>query len=415
MVIRQQRTLAYLSHVYPVLTQTFTVQEVRYLRAWGLAVDVISFKQPRPRALLGCEPVAATLPGATYLARVGARGYLRGIRLASRGPLALAHTLSAVIRAPFPAHTDLSQRLRSLAACARSIPVVSLIDRSHASHIHADFADDTATVAWIVHRMTGASYSFRSHTSFNPQLMARKVRDASLVLSISRYDRERLLEQAGADCADKIVVNYLGVNPEEWLPEPGAVRSNELIVCIGTLQEKKGQRVLVKACEILRRKGVRFTCWLVGDGPDRGVVSDEVARRGLGSTVEIKGYLDHKRVKEVMRGAAVVCLPCTVARNGDTDGIPVVLMEAMALGRPCVSTPVSGVPELIEDGVDGLLVPPDDAPALANAIASLLKDQAACDRLGAAAREKILRCFDIRKNAAEAAALLHDCMTRRAC
>ena len=400
--------IAYLSHVYPSITQTFTVNEVHWWRKSGLDVDVISFRRPRPSQRPALAPRTIGENAQTYYLRdVPITCWLKGVWVGLKSPRVLAKTLWLVLTEAYLRETTLRKRAAGLVAWLRSFGVVGFVVARNYQHIHADFADETATVAWVVHLLTGADFSLRSHTSFNPQLLKQKLEQSVLVLAISEYDRRCLVEVGGQRIREKVVVNHLGVDIAGWSPaeSPTDVSSGQ-IVCVGTLQEKKGHRYLIEACAILQQEAVSFRCLLIGDGPLRGELERTIAAAHLRDRFLLLGYLPNSEVKRLAGEAAVICAPSVTASNGDIDGIPYVLMEAMALGRPCVATYVSGVPELITHEVSGLLVPERDPAALAATLKRLLLDQGLRRRLGRAARQEVLEKFDGERNAHAAVALL---------
>ncbi len=184
-----------------------------------------------------------------------------------------------------------------------------------------------------------------------------------------------------------------------------------MILCVGSLIPKKGHDILIEACELLRRRGVSFSCAIVGSGPLNESLAQQISERQLGNAVTLVGACDQAEVQQRLGSASLFALASRVTEDGDLDGIPVVLMEAMAAGVPCVSTNISGIPELMEHEKEGLVVPEKDPQALADAIERLLRDADLRARIRKAAREKIEREFDIRKSAARLAELFEQAIT----
>jgi glycosyltransferase involved in cell wall biosynthesis len=176
-------------------------------------------------------------------------------------------------------------------------------------------------------------------------------------------------------------------------------RRRPLLLAVGQLKHKKGLHHLLDACRILVDRGSSFDCEIVGDGPLRGELTARIAELGLRSHVRLLGALPHEVVVERYREASIFVLPCVTGPDGGRDGIPNVILEAMAMGVPVVSTRHSGIPEAVQDGRTGLLVPPGDAEQLAGAIARLLDDGALRERLGSRGRERVREVFDIEANA----------------
>lgn len=396
--------IGFLTSAYPWITQTFTYHEVRWWREYGLEVEVLSFKRPNAQAIAALTPeMRAEIAHTTYLSELTRDHWRRGVATILKRPRVTLRGVRMVLTQPYLRFTTRRLRVRALLTWLRSVSLAALVQEQGYDHLHADFTDETATAALLVHQWTGIDFSMRSHTSYNPQLLPDKLRHALFVLSIANYDKRYLERVAGEEWGPKVVVNYLGVNdPHRSSETSSGGRDETLILCVGTLQEKKGQLYLVRACARLQRDGVRFRCRLVGDGPSRGLLEQEIRSAGLEHQVQILGYRPHDEIRRLIAQASVMCLPCIVADNGDLDGIPIVLMEAMAAGTPCVTTGVSGIPELIEHDVDGWLVPERDPVALARSLAELLQDARLRRRLGTAAREKIQKSFNSRDNARDA-------------
>ena len=399
--------IAYLCQVHPWVTQTFVFDEIRNLRAHGVPLDVLAFKRPRVE---GLEPLSDDIRAAIETTRYlptpwSAPGMAAQARALLARPWRWASTLWTVATGPFLRAPTARLRRQAFVAFLRGAALRDALLRGGYAHVHADFATETATAAWTAWRLGGPPFSFRDYASFDAQLVARKVAGARFVLACSAHDRRRLLDVAGRAFADKVHVDVLGVDLRAFLPDESVAEASDLVLCVGTLQPKKGQAFLLEAAARLVREGCAIRVHLVGDGRDRASLETLAEGLGIASIVTIDGYVSRAEVRDLMRRAAVTCLPSIVADDGDVDGIPFVLMEAMALGRACVSTTVSGIPELIVDGVEGCLVPPRDAAALAGALNRLLGDARLRRTLGAAARRKVEASFDVRENTRRTAAL----------
>jgi len=183
------------------------------------------------------------------------------------------------------------------------------------------------------------------------------------------------------------------------------------ILAVGRFVEKKGFRYLVEACALLKAGGLRFRCLMIGEGGDQSEsIRSRISELGLEDTVGMQGAVTHEELRRIYRASDIFSLPCLVAADGDRDGIPNVLAEAMACGLAVVTTGVSGIPELVSDRADGLIVPERDPQALAEALAQLLQDRALRRRLGDGARERVCRVFDSRKTTLELKALFVEAM-----
>jgi len=218
---------------------------------------------------------------------------------------------------------------------------------------------------------------------------------------VSEYNRRYLLSRMSPGSNGKLCCIDYGLDLSEFsfrwprASDPGP----PTILSVARLVEKKGLGDLILAADILRRQGHRFRVWVIGDGPLRQALEKQVAERGLNDCIILMGAQPHEQVRLAYDRASIFALPCVVAGDGDRDGLPNVLLEAMASGIPVVSTSVVGIPELIDSDRDGLVVPPNDALGLANALAKLLVAPDLRDRLARAARAKIEERFSIDRSA----------------
>jgi glycosyltransferase involved in cell wall biosynthesis len=295
-----------------------------------------------------------------------------------------------------------------------------------ARHLHAHFCHGATTVTWLASMMTGLPFSFTAHAkdiyceSLNPSgLLRRKMRAARFVVTCTDANREHLLKiepRARVHCV------YHGLNAEfaELLCESnGAMRPSPTkegrrlrALGVGRLVEKKGFDVMVEACGILRKRDVPFEAVIVGEhGEHEAEIRRRINALGLADSVRLAGPMEQTKLFEEYRSAGVFCLPCRVLDNGDRDGIPNVLMEAMACGLPVVTTPVSGIPEIIRDGVNGRLVPPDDPTALADALLGIDADRQFALSLSNEARATVRERFDGERFAVQLAALFREVLS----
>lgn len=285
-------------------------------------------------------------------------------------------------------------------------------------HLHAHFCHTAATVAMLAGRLCGLSFSFTAHAKdiyveeHNPgDLLAVKMRRAKFVVTCTDANRRHL--ESIAPGAAAIHTIYHGLDPARFAPRPaGPPEERPLILSVGRLVEKKGFPVLVEACRRLKDRGYAFQCRIVsGGGPEQGRVVSLIEALGMEDTVRLCPPVTQEELRKVYEQAAIFVLPCQIAENGDRDGIPNVLVEAMAMGLPVVSTNISGIPELIDHDVNGWLAPQKDPEALADALALLLEQPALRHRLGLAAREKVCRAFDSNEKIAALQQLFEACLS----
>ncbi|MGH2451431.1 MAG: glycosyltransferase, partial [Candidatus Limnocylindria bacterium] len=258
---------------------------------------------------------------------------------------------------------------------------------------------------FVVRRLTGIPYSFTAHGSdlhVDRHMLREKVDEAAFVVAISEFNRNVILRECGEDVAGKLVVVHCGVDTQLFRQRDTTPPDRPFtVICVGTLQEVKGQAHLIEACRLLAGEGIDVTCMLIGKGKDRSVLERRIAEAGLEGRVSLAGSLKRADVAEVLRSAHVLVAPSVATKRGKREGIPVALMEAMSGGVAVVASDLSGIPELVEHEATGLLVPPRDSTALAGALRRLHDDPALRERLALAGREKVEREFDVRASAAE--------------
>lgn len=391
------RKVLFVHHTFPGLTATFVYREARAIADRGVGLVHLSCK--RPRGIVS-EDARSFVEETFYVPR--------GWTLCFWGA-----ALGAALRHPVKALGLLKRTLRGerevgsgsfgigMASFLRGLYAAGFVRRrSEIGHIHAPHSTDVATIAMIAAEMSGLGWSFSSHTAFDDKLPKEKMESASFVRSISDFDKKRLIERSSPAYAGKIHVIHCGIDPDRWTFAPrDTVKGPARVVSVGTLQEKKGHSVLIDAAARLVDKGVAFQLTIAGGGALMGALAEQAARLSLSAGVELVGSLPQEKIRKLYEEADVFALACVYSSNGDLDGIPVVLMEAMAQGIPCVSTAVSGIPELIGDGREGLLAPPGDADALAERIERLISDADLRRAVAAAGRRKVEEVFDIRGSA----------------
>ena len=290
---------------------------------------------------------------------------------------------------------------KSLEAVARAVEQLDWIRQLDPDLIHAHWASYPSTAAMMLGRLLGKPFGFTCHAHdifVHDHLLREKIESAAVPVTISRYNVAWLAAEVTPRARERMNVVHCGVDLPTWaFKEAG--RQEALILTVGRLDPIKGFEILVDALAELKRQGRRFRCRVIGEGPLRRALEARVERQGLSELVELVGARSQAEVRAALSTATIFALPSLIAPGGDRDGIPVSLMEAMAAGVPVVSTRVSGIPELIEEEREGLLVPPGDSLALAGALARLLDDAALRRRLATEARAKVEREFDAAREA----------------
>jgi len=269
-------------------------------------------------------------------------------------------------------------------------------------HLHAHFAHDPALVAYLVHRITGISFSFTAHARDLYQVpvepLVDRIRRASVVITCCHANMEYLNQIAPSD-QPKFKLVYHGINLKDFQPvsSPSAkpVSESPLILSVGRLVEKKGFQDLLQALLIVKEKGEHFQCAIYGDGPLYQELDEWIEEHNLRAVVVLNGNRTQKELISVYRNATLFVLTPVQTEDGDRDGVPNVLLEAMAMGLPVISTNVAGISEAVDDKQNGLLYPPHDVEGIASGIVELLSNENERTLLGRAASRKVMEQFDI--------------------
>ncbi|MGP1674870.1 MAG: glycosyltransferase [Candidatus Limnocylindrales bacterium] len=396
----ERLTVAYVMSRFPKLTETFILSELVAMERLGVGVELHPLLRQRGEPL---QPAAeAWVERAHFLPFVSLPilrsqwRFLRDPRRRRRYLRAYGDMLRGTWRSP-------NFLLGGLGIFPKTVHMaLDMVDEG-VDHVHCHFASHPALAGWLIHRLTGIPYSFTAHGSdlhVDRTMLATKVSEAAFVVTISRDNRAVIESTSGAASVGKVEIIHCGVDPSAFRPVERSVDGPLRIVAVGTLHEVKGQAHLIDACRRLRDRGVPFSCRFIGDGPDRVALAARIDRDGLGDHVTLAGRMTTDAVATELAHADVLVAPSVPTSSGKREGIPVVLMEAMASALPVVASRLSGIPELVTDGVDGLLVPPGDDEALADALERLAREPDLRVRLGGAGRETVLRDFDVDANAA---------------
>jgi glycosyltransferase involved in cell wall biosynthesis len=388
--------LAYVIGTYPSLTTTFIDRELDRLRRWDVPVQVISLRRPGHALSAGQR---AMQPDVRYVLPVRPSALVMShVRFLTRAPRTYLGTLGHLLSRPHPSQCA---RGRTFLHFAMAVHVAAMLaDGPEVEHVHAHFVDRAAIVALVVGRLLGLPFSATAHANdiyVDPVLLPEKLAAARFVATCTRFNAAHLAGLPGAEDA-RIVCVHHGIDLVDYQPADVADTVVPALLCVAQLRPKKGLVDLVDACAALRDRGHVFTCTIVGDGPQRAELDARIRSHDLGGVVVLAGALPHPAVLEHLRRAAVFVLPCVTAPDGDRDGIPNAILEAMAMQVPVISTRHSGIPEAVEDGITGRLVEPHDVAGLTDAIATLLDDPEGRRRLGMLARERILASFDLDAN-----------------
>ena len=389
--------IAYLLSRYPAISHTFFLKEVLGLRQRGLEIHVASINPPdRPRQDL--PEIEAVEAGTTFYVKLGGMASVafRVLAIAAAHPGVALRGLSAALRL---GGWDLLARAYALFYLAEALLVGDWMRRKGIPHLHVHFGGPVATVGMLTAQAWQIPWSVTLHgpDEFFDQeafYLRQKIESAAFVICISDFCRSQVLRIAPGLAADRLDVVRLGVDCAALQPtespaaSPGPVR----LVCTGRMVSAKGHRILLEALAPLVASGVALTCTLIGDGPERNSLEALCRELGIAAQVRFLGAMAHQPTLAEVAQADVFVLASFA------EGLPVALMEAMALGVPCISTTIAAIPELIHDNVNGLLVPPANPETLSAAIAQLAGDSDLRRRLGHQARETAETDYNLATN-----------------
>ncbi len=389
---------------FPKLTETFILYEILALEKMGVQVELFPLIHEKQSVK---HPEAERMERrAHFHPFISAKILVANFHYMLRAPKKYFSALAEVLMGTFGSLNFFIGALGIFPKCAR---IAYEMERLGVRHLHAHFANHPAAAALIIHRLTGIPYSFTAHGSdlhVDRTMLDKKILNSAFTVTISNFNKKVMIEECGERVRDKIRVVHCGTDVSQFKPnyEKQTHRPFQ-IVCVASFEEVKGHQYLVEACKLLQDRGVDFQCHFVGYGPLRKRVIQQIEQMELNQRIIVHPPRPRHEIVKMLADADVKVLPSVPTKQGKREGIPVVLMEAMASGLPVVSSRLSGIPELVEDGVAGILVEPRDVSGLAEALFNLSRDPELRRQMGEAGREKVLREFNLEKNAEELARL----------
>jgi glycosyltransferase involved in cell wall biosynthesis len=389
--------IGYVAKMFPRLSETFVLNEILELERQGAEVVVFSAKKPNEGQF---HPQLAHLQARViYLEDLDTKKWAHWISAEWDNTGVNADRAWDLVRTALaegdPTRVEQVWQAAWMAGRAAELGV---------DHLHAHFATLPAMLAHLAHRVSGIPYSFTAHAKdifvYEPSetRLGELIEHAEFMVTVTEFNRRHLLRILPGIDPEKVKVIHNGIDLESFVPAPFAEREPGHILAVGRLVPKKGFDDLLAACLLLRERGIEFRCTIAGDGSEAEALARRCGDLGLDDVVSFTGPLKVDAVRALMARAAIFALPCRIGPDNNIDALPTVLLESLASGLPAVSTSLSGIPEIISEGVEGSLVPPDAPDALADAIARQLADADLRRRCGDAGREKALAAFDIRRS-----------------
>jgi glycosyltransferase involved in cell wall biosynthesis len=397
-------TVGYVLRKFPVLSETFILNEILGLEARGMKVQIFALAPGRdPRFHQGLSRLRASI------------SYVPGFD--NPRPL-LQHASRAARRFGAPYRRVLARVLMSgrpslFYRMLQAGWVAERAARMGIPRLHAHFATRATTVANLASAMSGIPYSFTAHafdiykTNARPRVLRRKIEAADFVITISEANR-RFLEEIAGQARRKIVLLHNGIDLSRFAPNGRPDPSPFRILSVARLVEKKGLGVLIEACHELHKRELPFQCSIIGRGRMRPKLQELITRWDLKRNVKLLGARTQDEVLDEYHRSHLYVLPAVVGSDGNREGLPVSIVEALACGLPVISTPVAGIPEVVQHEQNGLLVGEHDSLGLADALERIIKDQALQRRLQDRARPSVVPVFDTERTSQTLEALLRE-------
>jgi colanic acid/amylovoran biosynthesis glycosyltransferase len=395
--------VVYLLFRFPNLTETFVAEEIRHVQKLGTKVRLFSLLRPRKELV---HPVSAELlPLVRYAPELYSPSILWAqLHFLLKTPTKYLGALGVLLGEPV---SSFSLVIRRLVIFFKAVWIARQLEHSSVQLVHTHFAWLSAAACMVVHHLLGLPFTATAHAFdiYSPRndLLRLTARSANRLVTISEYNKQAILDllaKTNGKRAAPIDVIHCGIDLSSFRPSGEKAASSAFeIVSVGRMIETKGHEYLIQACALLNARGFDFRCTVVGGGYRKPSLEALVRELCLEDRVHLVGTRSQSWVRDRLAQSDMFALACVVAGAGERDGIPVSIMEALAMELPVVSTPVSGIPELIQHEHTGLLVPERDADALAGAIARLIGDEDLRRRLARNGRALVQREYDISQTA----------------
>ncbi len=389
--------IGYVLRMYPRFSQTFVVNEILALEELGTDISICSLRKPDEGVFH--ESISRVNAQASYIPEVflghSGKHFKSQWRMLRSAKSKYLTSVNSVIKHRDAKWFDLLQAAHLL----------RWANKRKIGHVHVHFGTNEATVAMLAHKLGGLSYSLTLHAfdifrdNVDRALLAEKINSSRFTVTVCESNRRFMLKELPGVNAARIRVHYNGIDLARFA-QGNAERDNMLVFAVGRLIEKKGFIHLIRAIAILRDSGLPVRCEIAGEGREHDTLKREVKSRGIGKAVKFLGPVRQDEVRLRLQKAGCFALPCVQAKDGNVDALPTVLLESLASGCPSISTRLSGIPEIIEDGVSGLLVSPNSSEELAVAIRKVVENPTLAEDLARGGLKKTATLFDATQNAA---------------
>ena len=384
------RPIAYLCSEYPAVSHTFIFREIESLRQAGMTVHTATIRKPANLSVMTPAEQDEAKRTLVVLSQP-LSGMLRAhVHCLIKSPAGYIRMAFEALR---PAFSGPKKPIKAAAYFMEAGILLKWLHELEIEHVHEHFGSTTAIVAMLMKAYGGITYSMSIHGpdifyGIDSAMLEEKVCKASFVRCISHYCQSQVMRISPPSNWQRQHIVRCGVDPETYTPRPDPCNEKPHLLCVGRLVPAKGQHLLLEACRRLQKDGMRFHLTLVGDGPDRETLEQFRDKHGLSRMVTFTGALGQEAVRKHYDSADIFVLASFA------EGVPVVLMEAMAKEIPVISTRITGIPELIDHGHDGLLATPGDTSDLALQIRTLIDHPEMRQKIGKAGRQTVERRYN---------------------
>lgn len=394
--------IAYIVSRFPKLTETFILYEMLEMQRLGAEIELFPLLRQQDPVH---HPEAAAFVARAHYTKL-TNPALWGSQLVWLGQTPLVY-LAVWWTVLWGNKSSLKFLLRAIPATLMGAHFARQMQSLGIVHMHAHWATHATLTAFVAHRLTGIPYSFTGHAHdiyVETAMLDQKIRESAFAVTISDHNRDMLTARYGVALGGKIEVVRCGVDTAVFTPSApianGHVPDHTLnLIAIGHLEAKKGHSYLIEACHLLVNRGIAFHCTIVGGGPLHADLQAQISDLQLAEHVTLAGHKTRAEVQQLLAAADVIVMPSVRLPSGKQEGIPVSLMEGLAMQKAAVASRISGIPELVIDGETGLLVPERDPSAIADAVQQLAQNPALRIQMGQNGRSHVLRHFDLRHNA----------------
>ena len=392
--------IGYILKMYPRFSETFIVNEILELERQGVNIHIFSLTKPedgQPHKI-----VSMVKAPVTYLSYTGTSDFWKHMQSNITSIEKHREGYGQALWNALKFQVSSTRKYFILAAL-----IAEKLRKMDINHLHAHFGTSPAHVAMLTSMMTGIPYSFTAHAKdiyhedVNPELLREKIMNSAFTITVCDYNIRHIKALCGRETNKKLRRIYNGIDLELFKTDSGVEKNYNTIISASRLIEKKGFSVLIKACKILKNRNQKFKCRIIGKGELKEELKRLILSEGLEEQVMLEGPQPLEKLVNSMRKSSFFVLPCVVGSDGNRDALPTVLLEAMAIGLPVISTDITGIPEIIDHNINGCIVPQNNAHELAMAMEKLLLDREYRLKLARASRVKVETRFDIRKNVSQ--------------